>query len=715
MYYSDQLGIEPSATDEMRWTLEVSDLGNQKWHYGKQEPSAVEKHLLQASRPVPSGNRSLDDAIEKAAAYFAGVQHESGTWPNMYKGPMFVTIGYVASAKFTGTPIPDHVTTELVRYLVNTAHPVDGGWGLHELDKSTCFGTTINYVILRLLGLGADHPTCAKARKTLLAMGGATGNPHWGKIWLSVLNLYKWEGVNPAPSELFALPYWLPVHPMKWWVHTRAIYAPVSYLYNLKAQCELDPLLEQIRDEIYTRPFAEIDFAACRNKVCGIDLYYPHTKVLDAVNWMMVKYDRYRPQWLAKWANDIAYRLVLKELDNTDDLSIAPVNGAFNSIVVFIEEGRSKRFERVAARLNEELFLSPIGMTMMGTNGSQVWDSSFAVQCFHVAQVQDHEAVATAHDRAVDFVLRSQFDTECVPGSYRDKRRGAWPFSTKDQGYTVSDCSAEAMKAVLMARPGDGELTQRLHNTIDVLLSLQNVDWSSRLMSYYGSFSTYEKIKATPLLELLNPAEVFGNIMVEYPYVECTDSSILGLVYFHKHSDYRAADVERAISRALRYIEKAQNPDGSWYGCWGICYTYSGMFALEAFSETGHNYANSETVRRGCDFLVKRQLADGGWGESMKSCETHTYVSTKESNLVQTSWALIGLLLAEYHDLTVIERGIRLLLQRQASDGSWAIEGVEGVFNHSCAIEYPNYRFIFPIKALGLYRRRLRRDGRVWR
>jgi len=32
--------------------------------------------------------------------------------------------------------------------------------------------------------------------------GGAAGIPAWGKFWLSVLNVYEWEGNNPIPPEL---------------------------------------------------------------------------------------------------------------------------------------------------------------------------------------------------------------------------------------------------------------------------------------------------------------------------------------------------------------------------------------------------------------------------------------------------------------------------------------------------------------------------------
>lgn len=34
--------------------------------------------------------------------------------------------------------------------------------------------------------------------------------------------------------------------------------------------------------------------------------------------------------------------------------------------------------------------------------------------------------------------------------AYRHATKGAWPFSTKEQGYTVSDCTAEGLKSVIM-------------------------------------------------------------------------------------------------------------------------------------------------------------------------------------------------------------------------------------------------------------------------
>ena len=71
-----------------------------------------------------------------------------------------------------------------------------------------------------------------------------------------------------------------------------------------------------------------------------------------------------------------------------------------------------------------------------------------------------------------------------------------------------------------------------------------------------------------------------------------------------------------------------------------------------------------------------------------------------------TAWALIGLMEAEFPNPEPIKRGIKLLMDRQQETGEWKQEAIEGVFNKSCMISYPNYKFTFVIRALGLFARK---------
>jgi len=73
------------------------------------------------------------------------------------------------------------------------------------------------------------------------------------------------------------------------------------------------------------------------------------------------------------------------------------------------------------------------------------------------------------------------------------------------------------------------------------------------------------------------------------------------------------------------------------------------------------------------------------------------------SQVVMTAWAIIGLMTAEYPDIEKIKKGIKLIMDRQQDNGEWEQEAIEGVFNKSCMISYPNYKFTFTMKALGMF------------
>ena len=92
----------------------------------------------------------------------------------------------------------------------------------HIEGHSTAMGTALNYVALRLLGVPAEHPVIVRARFTLHKLGehngpeiyygvrlqflgGAAASASWGKFWLSVLNVYDWEGNDPIPPELWCV------------------------------------------------------------------------------------------------------------------------------------------------------------------------------------------------------------------------------------------------------------------------------------------------------------------------------------------------------------------------------------------------------------------------------------------------------------------------------------------------------------------------------
>lgn len=77
------------------------------------------------------------------------------------------------------------------------------------------------------------------------------------------------------------------------------------------------------------------------------------------------------------------------------------------------------------------------------------------------------------------------------------------------------------------------------------------------------------------------------------------------------------------------------------------------------------------------------------------------------SHVVNTAWAMIALLAtdAQTAHAAALHRGAAYLMRRQEAGGDWPQQHISGVFNRNCMITYANYRNVFPIWALGLYRR----------
>ena len=486
----------------------------------------------------------------------------------------------------------------------------------------------------------------------------------------------------------------------------RMVFLPMSFIYSRRFVTPQTPLICQIREEIYTQSYSSVNFLSHRNSISPRDNYHPKSWILTFINWILVYIWNpfLRTDSIKKRAEDWSFDLICREDENTDYANLAPVSAPMNFVACYIHDGPDSYSVKChLEHLPDFLWMKHEGMLVNGTNGVQTWDTSLLVQAVHEAGLAEDPKWKPMLTKALEFLEDQQMRENCREQDicYRQQRKGAWAFSTKLQGYTVSDTTSEAMKAVMMLQhtPGYPTLvsTDRLQDAIDTLLTMQNAS---------GGFASYEPTRGSEHLEYLNAAEVFGRIMVEYDYPECSTAVVTALRLFSKHHpDYRKSDISNALDGALKYIRNAQRADGSWYGSWGICFTYAGMFALESLASVGETYATSARVRKACEFLVGKQRGDGGWGESYKSCETAVYVQ-RESQVVMTSWAVIGLLVAGYPDKEPIERAVRLVMQRQRGNGEWMQEGIEGVFNKSVMISYPNYKFVFPIKALGMFARK---------
>ena len=145
----------PPQSDLSRWRLDCQK-GRHTWRYSADATDSqtfFERYNLGlVGRQSPAASRSAEEATRAAAEFFCRLQTADGPWAADYSGPLFLLPGLLIVSHFCSLPLGREEKDEMVRSLRN-CQTADGGWGLHTRDKSTMFGTVLNYVALRILGL----------------------------------------------------------------------------------------------------------------------------------------------------------------------------------------------------------------------------------------------------------------------------------------------------------------------------------------------------------------------------------------------------------------------------------------------------------------------------------------------------------------------------------------------------------------------------------
>ncbi|KAM3373089.1 hypothetical protein ACQJBY_019811 [Aegilops geniculata] len=687
-----------------------------RMQYAKLNVPSMHIPTLKLENTIGVTEEIISASLTRALNQYSTLQAHDGHWPNDYSGILFIMPIFISSLYVTrslNTVLSFEHKHEICRYIYNQ-HNKDGGWGKQVLGPSTMFGTCMNYVCLMLLGekLNGDLDALAKGRSWIISHGSATVIPQWGKIWLSIIGVYDWSGNNPIIPELWLVPDFLPIHPGRFWCYTRLVYMSMAYLYGIKFVGPLSPTILALREDLYSVPYTNIDWDKARDSCAKEDLHYPRSQAQNLIFGCLNKFvEPILNCWPANKLRERALSNLMKHIHYEDEttkyVGICPITKALNMICCWVENPNSDAFKQHLPRFYDYLWLAEDGMKAQVYDGCHSWEIAFIIQAYCSTNLigEFGSTIKKAHEFMKNSqVLSNHPNYECY---YRHRSKGSWTLSSVDNGWSVSDCTAEAVKALLLLSKispdlvGDPIKQERLYDAIDCILSFMNKD---------GTFSTYESKRTFSWLEVLNPSESFRNIVVDYPSVECTSSVLDALIIFQEvHPLYRRNEIEKCIRDATQFIENNQKNDGSWYGTWAIYFTYGTMFAVRGLVATGRTYDNSYPIRKACTFLLSKQQSTGGWGESYLYSHNEDYVDSHKPNVLNTSFAMLALIYAGQveRDPVPLFQAARQLINMQLETGEFPQQEHVGCFNSSLYFNYANYRNLYPIMALGELRRRL--------
>jgi squalene-hopene/tetraprenyl-beta-curcumene cyclase len=621
----------------------------------------------------------LDRGIAAARDALLGSQHAQGYWLCELEADCTIPAEYILMMHFL-EEIDASLEVKIANYL-RTHQAEHGGWPLYHNGDFNLSCSVKAYFALKLAGDNPEATHMRRARAAILQQGGAARANVFTRIALALFGQLPWRGVPYIPVEIMLLPRWFPFHLDKVSYWSRAVMVPLLILCTQKPVAS-NPRNVHIRELFTTAPEAERDYFRDSRRRPG---FLPKLfLLLDRVGRMI---DPLVPRAVRARATRSAQDWVLERLNGEDGLGAifpAMVNALEALAILGFDSNDPRRL--TAKRALQKLLVINSSSAYCQPCASPVWDTCLATLAM---QETGCTTAVDASVRALDWLQSKQLLD--APGDWRvrrpDLRGGGWAFQFANSYYPDLDDTAVVAWAMHQAR----DSAAYSHSVSRAL------DWLVGMQSKNGGFASFDADNTCYYLNEIPFAD--HGALLDPPTSDVTARVVTALARIARPED------QAALGRAIAYLRAEQEPDGSWFGRWGTNYIYGTWSVLTAFAQAGIS-ADDAAVRRAVDWLTARQNADGGWGESNDTYAQGNLAPNKSPNTpYQTAWALLALLAAGAAGSDAVRRGIEYLMQTQQADGLWGDPSFTAPgFPRVFYLRYHGYSAYFPLWALAAYR-----------
>jgi squalene-hopene/tetraprenyl-beta-curcumene cyclase len=561
----------------------------------------------------------------------------------------------------------------------------DGGWNIYYGGPAEINATIKAYLALKLAGVPATDPRMLRAREIARSLGGVPRMNTFSKLYLALLGLFPWKYVPTIPCEVILIGKWFHVNFYEMSSWSRSMIVPLAIINHFKPTRPLAPAVTL--DELYPEGFHERDLRlprdpqwfTWRNFFLGLDRLHKFAELFARCG-----IHPFRRRALRK-----AEEWMIERLEGTDGLA-AIFPAILNSLIALKALGYPEDHPEVVRAEHElkRLEHQTADSLRIEPCCSPVWDTAIALICLHESGIsEDHPALKRAAAWVVDKEIRFRGDWRYKNPA--DVEPSGWAFEYENKWNPDVDDTAMVLLA-LRNIPTDNPKRR------DAAVR-RGLSWMLTFQCKDGGWGAFDKDCTKNILEKVPFAD--HNAMLD---PECADitARILELLGYE---GYTTDDSQ--VRKALEYLRQEQEPDGSWYGRWGVNYIYGTWQVLRGLRAL--NLPMHEPwLLQARDWIESVQHADGGWGERCNTYEDPVFKGQGPSSASQTAWAVMGLCVFGDADRPSLVRGVQYLIQSQNEDGSWSEPETTGTgFPKVFYLKYDMYRNTWPLLALATYKK----------
>ncbi|HEX3741417.1 MAG TPA: squalene--hopene cyclase, partial [Terriglobales bacterium] len=487
-------------------------------------------------------------AIEACRNRLFSQQHEDGYWSGKLEADTTLESDYILMHTLLGTGGSERYQ-KCANYILSFQNE-DGGWPIYNGGPSNISASVKAYFSLKLAGYKPDYPALERARYKILELGGVTKVNTFTKIYLCFLGQYDYDAVPAIPPEIVLFPnwFWFNIYEISSW--SRAILVPLSIVYAKKPfkkipeEMHIDELFVGGRDKSRMRLEWSQKLVSWRNSFLVLD---------RLVHWFEAVH--IRP--LRSIALKKAEQWMLARFEMSDGLG-AIYPAMLNAIIALRCLGYSLDDPQMIRALDEfeKLGIEEEDTFRMQPCKSPVWDTAYALFALGEAGVPPNDPRMV---KAADWTLQKQVRQ---PGDWAIKNKqgkpAGWYFEFNNEFYPdVDDTAMVALGLSKVDHPNGRYQVESVQRAIDWIFSMQCKN---------GGWASFDKDNDRMVFQYIPFAD--HNAMLDPPTVDITGRILEMLATYGYDKNHRA------VKKALKFIRDEQEPDGSWFGRWGVNYIY---------------------------------------------------------------------------------------------------------------------------------------------